>query len=581
MKELSLSPPSAKQTMPVPVRLRGAEKIWTYLRWLAVGVWWIVLQVSPQPVTQPAANLLFLIGLGYCWLLHSLAHWGRRLHYRFTCAGDVILVALMCGVSGGLHSFAYTYFYGITLAAAIRFGLLEGLGVAAESLLLTGGLFFLLPHTDIQGEELGVRGLLLFLLATLAGVLSYEDKRRSRQAEHDREQAAKLFTLNRTLSSLDLDTLLQRLADTVVRIFPCEGAGLLLLHRHGLQVDRIAVSGSLFVPTEEELQTALTDGVLHEALEQGSLLLHDQAAVQSRLQSSHMKEWAQKNLLVVSIQRHYPVGFLVAVDKSEDGGFTEDDLQLLTIVADQAAVAFEHAWILENTQAVDTERRDLVRAMLKAQEQERKHVVDEWLERFGTKLFQVLRDFRSCQEFMTQRAPEGKERLEHLAAALDELTVMVRSFTNELHPSILDDFGFVAALREYVAGLQDQGAFHVTVEAQESAPPLPSETNLTLFRITQEALRNIRKHARAKNVQIAFVQEHAGVSLMIKDDGQGFDPGRPLDDQYGFLYMREQVEAQGGEFHVQSARGQGTEVRVDLPVGPLHKKPDSARTSYR
>ena len=108
---------------------------------------------------------------------------------------------------------------------------------------------------------------------------------------------------------------------------------------------------------------------------------------------------------------------------------------------------------------------------------------------------------------------------------------------------------------------------HLTVQAEEVDHQLPNEAHLTLFRITQEALRNIRQHAHASNVQIAFVQEHSGVSLMIKDDGQGFNPEQPVQGHFGLLYMRERAEACGGTFRVVSARGQGTEVRVNFPGG--------------
>jgi two-component system sensor histidine kinase NreB len=181
------------------------------------------------------------------------------------------------------------------------------------------------------------------------------------------------------------------------------------------------------------------------------------------------------------------------------------------------------------------------------------------------KLFDLLQDFRSCHTLILQRVPEGRERFEQLAADIDAMAALVRGFTNELHPSVLDDFGFVAALREYVAGLRGQEPFDVTVQAEEVDDQLPSEAHLTLFRITQEALHNIRQHAHARNVQIAFVQEHSGVSLMIKDDGQGFNPEQSSQGHFGLLYMRERAEACGGTFRVVSARGQGTEVRVNFP----------------
>ncbi|MGH7964681.1 MAG: sensor histidine kinase, partial [Candidatus Binatia bacterium] len=192
--------------------------------------------------------------------------------------------------------------------------------------------------------------------------------------------------------------------------------------------------------------------------------------------------------------------------------------------------------VLEHRDTTDqllAKQRGLLHALIKTQEQERKHMAAEWHDRLGAKLFEVLQGFRSCQRLIAQRVPESQERFEQLAVELDTVAAMVRSLTNELHPPVLDDFGFVAALHEYVDGLGEQEPFLVTVRAEAVDRQLPTEAHLTLFRITQEALRNIRQHAKARHVQIAFVQEHAGVSLMIKDDGRGFNPEQPGSGHYG------------------------------------------------
>jgi signal transduction histidine kinase len=134
---------------------------------------------------------------------------------------------------------------------------------------------------------------------------------------------------------------------------------------------------------------------------------------------------------------------------------------------------------------------------------------------------------------------------------------------------MLYDFGLAAAIREYiadaVAGFATEEPLQVTVQADDVDHQLPSDAKLIIFRITQEAIRNIRRHAEAKNVHIAFFQEHSGVSLMIKDDGKGFNPNQPQPGHFGLQYMRERAESCGGTFQVVSAQGQGTEVRVNFP----------------
>lgn len=547
--------------------MRGSDKLWVYLRWLAVVTWCVLLHTSTLLVLQPDVDLLCVVALSYCGLLHALAHRGRSLSHRVTVVTDAVLIAFLCGVSGGLHSSAYPYFYGLALATAIRFGLREGLGAAIIGTLLSVGLYFWEPRGGTWLEALPLPTLYLFLIATISGLLSYEQKHRSPLLPQAQTRAEQLLTLNRALTSLDLDPLLQQLVDEMVRLVPCRGAGVILLDRQQKRVDRVAGTGQFTVPPAPELNISLTNGVLRNVLEQGLLVLDSSHMIRTRFQSSpQMQEWARHNMALVRLQIQSPIGCLVWSDKKGAQGFDAADIQLLTSAATQAAIAIEKAWQFENARNAEAEQHGLLNAIITAQEQERKRVVDEWHDRLGTKVFQVLRDFRACQELVGQRVPEGKERFEQLAVELDTMAAMVRNFTNELHPSVLDDFGFVEALREYIAGLREQEPFSVTLQADNVASHLPSEANLTLFRITQEALRNIRQHAQAKNVQIAFVQEQSGVSLMIKDDGQGFNPTEPLHGQYGLLYMRERAEACGAEFHVRSIRGQGTEIRVDFPT---------------
>jgi signal transduction histidine kinase len=509
------------------------------------------------------------VGLVYCGVFHALTSRGHPLSHKMVPFTDPLLVALLCSVSGGLQSDSYAYFYGVTLAVAARFGPQVGMLAAGMSILSTIGLFFLIPASEVTRSSFLLSLLYFVLIAGITGRLAREGKPALQLPADDHPLDNRLLALSRSLASLDLDTVLQRLADELLRQIPCRGACVIFLEHHRRRANRVAASGDLAIPPASELNAALTNGLLHDALEQGTVMLDSSLLIRTRFQSSpQMQTWALQNILIVRLHAQSPVGCLVLTDKRSVGGFVHEDIQLLTAVAEHAALAISKAWEVEQTRNTEADRRGLLRAVIRAQEEERKQVVNEWHERLGTKLFQVIRDFRACQELIHQRVPEGKERFAHLASELDLMAALVRNFTNELHPSVLDDFGFVEALREYVATLQDQEPFQVTLETDTVNSHLPNEAGLTLFRITQEAVRNIRQHAQAKNVQIAFFQEHSGVSLMIKDDGQGFNPAQPLHGHYGLLYMRERAEACGGEFYVHSIRGQGTEIRVDFPTPP-------------
>lgn len=480
---------------------------------------------------------------------------------------DPLLVALLCSVSGGLHSDAFPYFYGVTLAAAIRFGFREGILVAGISSLSVVSLFLFHPSSARSLSEPLSSISYLVLIAGLSSLLTREGQQQPQPTVSPTNANNRLLLLYQSLASLDVDIILQQLADELVRQMPCRGVSVLLLEPHRQRADRVAAAGRLIIPSATELNAALHSGLLHDALEQGVVLLDSPSQIRARLPlSPRMQEWADHNMLIIRLMTQEPVGCLVLTDNLSGGGFTHEDIQLLTAVAQHAALALAKASESEQIRATEADHQGLLRALIQAQEEERKRVVDEWHAQLGEKLFQAIRDFRACQELITQRVPEGKERMDRLARELDAMAALVRHFTNEIHPSVLDDFGFVEALREYVSTLRNQEPFAVTLQTDADTTPLPNEAGLTLFRITQEAMRNIRQHAQARNVQIAFVHEQSGVSLMIKDDGQGFNLTRPQQGHYGLLYMRERAEACGGEFHVRSICGQGTEIRVQFPT---------------
>jgi len=452
------------------------------------------------------------------------------------------------------------------MAAAIRFGLSYGLGAALLNIILSIGLVFLFPSGEPWLNAIFLPALYSFLIAGVSGMLSYEHQHHKQEAAPERNRAERLLSLHRALSPLDLKELLPRFTEELTRLIPCHGAGVFLFDFQRKRTDWTASSGQFPMPTKAELNASLTNGVLHKALEQGIVSLESTDQIRTQLQTTpQMQEWAQDNLVIVRLHTQSPLGCVVLADKKDRQPFDAADLQLLSLAAEDTAMLIERAWELEGARITESSQRESLRTIIRAQEQERKREVEEWHEQLGEKLFQIIKDFRACQELVGQRLPELKERVTHLAAELDTIAAAGRNFSNELHPSLLADSGFVETLREYIAGLQEQEAFTVTLKASSQLPQLPSDTSLALFRITQEALRNIRRHAHAQNVHIAFTQEQSGVSLMITDDGQGFDVDELVDEQYGLFYMRERVTACGGALHVSSSRGHGTEIRVDFP----------------
>src|SRR5262249_10811225 len=136
-----------------------------------------------------------------------------------------------------------------------------------------------------------------------------------------------------------------------------------------------------------------------------------------------------------------------------------------------------------------------------------------------------------------------------------------------LRPGSLDKDGLATALRKHAAAVQGRTGLPVSVEVQESAH-VPVEVEETLYRIAQEALHNVVKHARATEARIVLMSDERGVRLSVIDNGTGFDQGQVPSGHLGLEGMRSRAERLGGTFSVASAPGQGTEVSVRVPADP-------------
>jgi len=156
------------------------------------------------------------------------------------------------------------------------------------------------------------------------------------------------------------------------------------------------------------------------------------------------------------------------------------------------------------------------------------------------------------------------------AEGLRELVVAtlrdVRRLAVELRPKALDDFGLVAALERLVQTFSEATTIGVELETTLGEERLPPEVETTLYRIVQEALTNVVKHARARRVSILLMRREGTAMAVIDDDGEGFDPEAVQEDGLGLLGIRERVELLEGRLKVESWPGSGTTLAVEVPL---------------
>jgi signal transduction histidine kinase len=287
-----------------------------------------------------------------------------------------------------------------------------------------------------------------------------------------------------------------------------------------------------------------------------------------------------------------PVGDLYLTDKIGADEFSAEDQDLLMLLANHAAVAIENArlyeevsasrdrlqvWseeleekVAERTREIERYSKELTTRVLQAQEEERKRLARELHDDTAQSLSTLLINMDLLEPFIPEDGQLLRTGLDRLRSLTKRTLDNVRALSHDLRPTILDDFGLVAALRWYVDEYEQ--TFGVPVEVEVDKPPerLAPEVELALFRIAQEALTNSGKYAEASSVRLALSFPDSSARLVVEDDGRGFDPekviGPTKQGGLGLYGMRERADLLGATLTIHSTPGAGTHVMVDVPL---------------
>jgi signal transduction histidine kinase len=249
------------------------------------------------------------------------------------------------------------------------------------------------------------------------------------------------------------------------------------------------------------------------------------------------------------------IGVVAAHDKlTPDGRFTDSDVRLSEIFATRAAVA------------VDLSRRvaqDALQRAIMAQETERRRVALELHDETGQELTSILLGLRAVEDAATPEERAGA--LADVRALAVQTLQNVRRLAVELRPKALDDFGLVPALERLAESFGERTGMRVDLHALQLDARLPEAIETTLYRVVQEALTNVVKHAQAEHVSIILARKGDSATAVIEDDGRGFDPSL-VNGGIGLAGMRERLALIGGRLEVESGVGSGTTIVAEAPL---------------
>jgi signal transduction histidine kinase len=267
-------------------------------------------------------------------------------------------------------------------------------------------------------------------------------------------------------------------------------------------------------------------------------------------------------------RREDVIGALVLVGDARDP-FTALDDRFLLALGQQVGAALENADLYTRLHDRTVELARLSSRMVQQHEEERRRLSrelhDETAQVFSAVKMELglLRDGAAASQ---------TERLERALELIDTGIRSIRSVTNDLRPSLLDDLGLLPALRSLVADFGSQGEIEIALAAPPALPPLSKDAELALFRALQEALSNVRRHAVASRVEVEITGTRGSVRLRVADNGRG-PPSTGWEQleregHMGLAGMRERISALGGSVRFGSARDHGAALEISVPAEP-------------
>ena len=371
--------------------------------------------------------------------------------------------------------------------------------------------------------------------------------------------------------SLDLDTVLSSALEKTLEIMNRNTGGILLWDEER-QMLCYRVHHSLSSEYIQAVCLRLGEGIVGTVAQTGEAILVDDISTDLRV--AHPGLIAAEGLrafAAVPLRIKDRVLGVLTIASHDTRKFTAEDIQLLDIVTSQIAIAVENAKLHQEVQRKDESRGELLGEIFSIQEEERRRIARELHDETSQSLASLAVSLEAVAGMLPSGTDEARNRLKKAEqVALDTLDEIHR-IIYELRPSLLDDLGLVAAIQWLADNNLTGAGVTLSFKTAGRVRRLPSKLETTLFRVSQEVISNIARHAHAKNADVTLHFKKGVIVVRIRDDGEGFDVEEAISSKdrprgLGLLGMKERVELLKGILRISSHSSSGTEVDIEIPI---------------
>ena len=397
-----------------------------------------------------------------------------------------------------------------------------------------------------------------------------------------RENERRLSSLNQISStisqSLELGQVLNAAIDNVVDIMQVDAAWIFLLNEETRELELSAHRGfsEEFARGIDRLK--IGEGFSGIVAETGKPLFTEDASQDSKLAREVVSKYNVHSMLVVPLSAKGEVNGTLDIAMHSYRMFQEEEIEQLTAIGNQIGVAVENARLYQRQQEVADQLgrmqenlRFYLQQVTKAQEEERKRISHELHDETIQALVVLSRRLDTIASDKEGLPEEHRHNLEEIWQQTNDVIREIRRLSQDLRPAALDRLGLVPALEWLASETTEYSGVRIGISVLGERRRLPEEVELVLFRVTQEALRNVWRHSSASAAEIKVDFEKELVRIAVSDNGKGFKLPEKMvdyarDGKLGLAGMQERAQLIGGTLQVSSKEGKGTDVIIELPL---------------
>jgi signal transduction histidine kinase len=394
--------------------------------------------------------------------------------------------------------------------------------------------------------------------------------------ERQNEDLSVLLDLNRKFSStFDLDKTLRYAVKTFVNRLDVERAAIFVIDPEDermIHMERAAKPG-----TGEgwfDIRRLMEEPVdfVNFLRRKDPLIIRDfdDVGLKSKYVRGYFKDAGYKSLFAMPlVSRQHKLGAFFLGYVTEGERFSERDLDLYETFGSLIATATENCRLMDFISGKYRRAGWLSSRIIDAQEKDRRRLARNLHDEIGASLAMLKINLHMARKKVGWNDTGLNPFIEELDGSLGEIIAQVRNLTADLRPPVLDDLGLGPAINWYVEQFSGRSDIKIKIANNLSNEKRFPDSEIMIYRVVQEALTNIAKHAHATKVDIRLAERGTDCELIIKDNGNGFDP-RILDDEnsrtkgFGLLNIKQQVENRMGEFEIRSTAGKGTRLKVRI-----------------